>query len=433
MANNAQGSGVPMTDNTDIVFEKNSGISQEEQQEILAGINGIAEKNRRSLSGAAQGGIAARKKGGLFPALVNAAAVLFLVGGFFLLSSFHGKEDVLVRQGTKVYNSAERALIDEIRKETSFQIEEKENEISLIVSKMEEVDAQLHGLHSANRELTADQRAAEENLRRLQDEYRAGLSTLQDERSRILENSRAREASLNAQLEARNREFAAAARQSEAALDAAQRELAQLSREQETAANIEAQLGAYFSSVNGSIQKGQLDNAASTLASMRQFLNTPAFQSLRSIQARKALYAQSIDSLEALIQELRKAAPTEGVLAAHEQEAEAQKALRELQSKNAQLAQLEEENRRLNSNIASGNSREAGSAQQLLDIETQNANLRSEKSTLETRLQEKNQDIAAKDSEIRELQTENAANKGEITTLGNQLNALRQALQALSQ
>ena len=434
MTNNEQGAGVSVADNAevagnaDIVFEKNSGISQEEQQEILAGINGITEKNRRSLSGAAQGSIAARKKGGLFPAMVNAAAILFLVGGFLLLSLLHGKEDVHVRQGAKVYNSAERALIDEIRKETSSQIEEKENEIAQIVSKMEEVDSQLQGLHSANRELTAEQRAAEESLRRMQDDYRADLSTLQDERSRILENSRAREASLSAQLEARNREFAAASRQSEAALDAAQRELAQLSREQETAANIEAQLGAYFQAVNSSIQKGQLDNAAHTLSSMRQFLNTPAFQSLRSIQTRKALYAQSIDSLETLIQELRKAVSTEGLLTAHEQETQVQKTLQELQAKNAQL---EEENQRLNRNIASGNSRDSSQAQRLSTLESevsrleaQASSLRTQNNDLGTQLKEKDQTIAARESTISDLRTKN-------TDLEDKLNSLRQAVQAL--
>jgi chromosome segregation ATPase len=426
MTNEVERAGGPSADNADIVFEKNSGISEEDQREILARINGIAEKNRRSLSGAAQGSrFAARKKGGLFPALVNAAAVLFLVGGFFLISSFQGKEDVLVRQGTKVYNSAERALIDEIRKETSSQIEAKENEISLIVSKMEEVDSQLQDLYSVNMELTADQRAAEGNLRRLQDEYRAGLLTLQDERSRILENSRAREASLSAQLEARNREFAAASRQSEAALDAAQRELAQLSREQENAANIEAQLGAYFAAVNAYIQRGQLDNAANVLSGMRLFLNTPAFQALRSIQARKALYAQSIDSLEALIQELRKTVPSG--LSALQQEAEAQKALEELQAKNAQL---EEENRRLNRNVASGNSRDSG---RLSELETQASRLRTQNSEQAAQLQEKDQAIAAQDNAIKELQTQNSAQEERITNLDSQLTSLRQALQALSQ
>jgi division protein CdvB (Snf7/Vps24/ESCRT-III family) len=33
----------------EITFDSNSGISEEEQREILEKINGIAEKNRRSL------------------------------------------------------------------------------------------------------------------------------------------------------------------------------------------------------------------------------------------------------------------------------------------------------------------------------------------------------------------------------------------------
>jgi hypothetical protein len=41
-----------MTNNEEINFDEKSGISIEEQQEILSNINSIAEKNRESLQGA---------------------------------------------------------------------------------------------------------------------------------------------------------------------------------------------------------------------------------------------------------------------------------------------------------------------------------------------------------------------------------------------
>jgi hypothetical protein len=75
-----------MTNNDEIAMDVSCGISAEEQKEILAQINGIAEKNRRSLSAAAdvsdeKGIFKAKKSGSFFPILVNAAALALIIGG----------------------------------------------------------------------------------------------------------------------------------------------------------------------------------------------------------------------------------------------------------------------------------------------------------------------------------------------------------------
>jgi len=342
--------------NEEIVFDPNCGISEEEQREIFAQINSIAEKNRLSLSIAAEGAAGkgkkkrrfkAKKSGGLFPVLVNAAAIAALAGGFLALYTFQGKTDAQVREGARVYNTAERALIEEIRKETSSRLEAKENEISLIASKLEGVDAELRNLHSSNQELTVEQQAAEDQLRAMQDEYRALLSGLQNERSRILEEARMREASLQAQLESRTRELALVAEQSAVAIDIAQGELDRLSREQAQAASVEAQMGALFANLNAMINENRLEEAAGIISSMRGFLNTPAFQGLRSIQARRELYVQAINSFDTMIDELRRsqAALATGIMSL-DRSAEAMFA--ELQEKNAQLEQsIAERDRRI--------------------------------------------------------------------------------------
>jgi DNA repair exonuclease SbcCD ATPase subunit len=105
----------------DVVFDPSSGISVEEQKEILSKINGIAERRRRSLSQA--GGetkINAKKNSVLFPLLVNITALLILICGAWFIFSFNGKKDVQVRHGTAVYDTTEKALIDEIRKDSAM-------------------------------------------------------------------------------------------------------------------------------------------------------------------------------------------------------------------------------------------------------------------------------------------------------------------------
>jgi chromosome segregation ATPase len=432
-----------------IAFDPKTGISEEEQREILAKINGIAEKNRRSLAEGAAGEAGkkrrfkAKKSGSLFPALVNAAALVLLGGGFLVLSSFQSKTDTRVREGAKVYNSAERALIEEIRKETASRIAAKESEINRIVSQLEGVDAELRELHSNNQDLTAEQRTAEQRLRILQDEYRSSLAALHDERSRIMEDSRAREANLRAQLAAVSDQSRSALEQRDAALNAARGELDRLTGEREKAAFIEAQLGGHFAALHEQLRNGRTDAADETLRTMRTFLATPAFQALPAMRSRKELYTQAIDSLETALAETRKnaAAPAP---AETPDGGETEKALAELREKNTRL---EETVAGLNRTIAASGSEGAGLARRLTELENSAAALRNINTLLETSAAEKersiaaleteknglSQTLAARDSSIGELQSKNTALEAEIVNLNNQLAQIRQALQALSQ
>jgi chromosome segregation ATPase len=485
------------------VFDAASGISEEEQREILAGINSIAEKNRRSLA-ADKAALPAGKKGSMFPLLVNISAVLILAGGFLLLSLFQGQEEVRVREGAAVYNPAERVLIEEIRRETSSRLEAKENEISLMASKLTGVDTELQELQASvetmmgeketelrkemgeafdaerrrlvdqnlseaaiaermrlfdaeriakmnteladyRQRLDAERAASESNLQKLQEDYRTNLATLQNERSQILESSRAREAALHAQLEARTRELAAVSEQSQAALSSARSELERLSGEQEKAGLVESQLGGYYAAVNNHIRAGRLGEAAETVQVMREFLNTPAFQNLRAIQSRKELYVSAADTLDFMIDEARKnSAPGVSQRPGALEAGELERAVTELQNRNARL---EETVAGLNRTIAAYSSQGSDLGQRIAEIEGSAAALRTLNQALEqaaaerentiAALQAQNaaltQTVAARDSSISALQAENASQVETIANLNTQLASIRQALQALSQ
>ena len=117
-----------MMTSDEIVFDSKSGISVEEQKEILSKINGIAEKNRRALSensdvkSGDKQKIKAKKNAAVFPMIVNMAAIAILAGGGYFLVSFNGKKDAQIKTGTAVYNHMERALIEEIRRDTTAKI-----------------------------------------------------------------------------------------------------------------------------------------------------------------------------------------------------------------------------------------------------------------------------------------------------------------------
>ena len=411
----------------EIVFDKNSGISKEEQQEILKQINGIAEKNRRSLSaGADDGGgekgkkknrrFKAKKSGGLFPVLVNVIAVLALAGGGFALYALQGKTDVQARKGTNFYNSAERLLIEEIRRETASRLENKESEIASISSRLEEVDAELRELHSDNVELTAEQRAAQARLQSLREEYSASLARLQDERSSLLEDARAKEAELQVQLQNRSRELAIVAERSSAAIEITRNEL---ERQQSQAAVIEAQMAAFFANLHEQISENRLDDAAATVQSMRTFLHTIPFQALPSIQARRELYAQSINAFETMIEETRKnqIALSSGVMPLD-------------RSAEALLAELQEKNARLEQDIAAAGS---GANRRITELRADVTRLENANKTLENTNRTLTASSREKDSAIATLRQQNTERDSTIATLrqqnterDNTINTLRQ-------
>jgi len=295
----------------DIIFDEKSGISLEEQQEILTHINGITEKNRNLLSQNSNQNqnkkikIKAKKSGAFFPLSVNIAAVIILLAGAVFLVLFNGNIDIQTRTGNAVYNLTERALIEEIRKDTAEKIAAKDMEITTIASRLEEVDNRLFILQSGSQDMTLEQLDTQDNLLALQKIYRDELFMLQEERAQILENSRQREALLRAQLEERSREFAAIEQRNTDDLDSARSELNRLAAEQETIAAIDAQFSGSFTVINELIQNKQYSQAALALENLKQFNNNNTLSSARSFETRRESYNQTINSMEMLIAEMQ--------------------------------------------------------------------------------------------------------------------------------
>ena len=359
-----------MTDNDEIIINDKSGISVEEQKEILSAINGIAEKNRKRLSQKTiteekgdKTQINAGKSGALFPLAVNIAAIVVLCAGVFFLVSFNGKVDSQLRTGNAVYNVTEKALIEDIRKDTEEKIAAKEREMSSITSRLEEVDAQLFLLYSTNQELTSEQLETEKRLLQLQVMYREELATLQDERTKILESSRSAEASLRAQLDERTREYSAAHQAVSADLDSALKELEKLSTDKEKTAALEAQLAGYLALYSSAGNSPQNNSGASDQTELAQI---------------NARLEQSIDEMQKTIEAL-----------------------------------------------SSGSS---GQAARLLELEDTVSTLRALVSSLENGSAEKDRTISSLENERNSLTRTNQSQEQEIANLRNQIDVIRQAL-----
>ena len=104
-----------------IVFDTSSGISLEEQQEILAGINAITGSTHIIPDAVVT---KARKNGFIFPLFVNIGAVIVLGLGFYMLSQIHVQDEQTIRDNSSSLGITERKLIQELRQETNPAIEE---------------------------------------------------------------------------------------------------------------------------------------------------------------------------------------------------------------------------------------------------------------------------------------------------------------------
>ena len=398
----------------EIKLDDQSGISVEEQQEILSDINNITEKNRKSLQGVAAEKklFKAKKSGRFFPIIVNITAILLLAGGFFLMSSLNRKTDTQIRVGPAVFSSAERFLIDEVRRETSLKISDKEKEMEQFISRMSEIDTELQELYSNNLELTEEQRAAESRLLAMQEDFRAGLLTLQNERSKILEDSRAREAMYRSQFEARTREYDHALQRSGVELDAAHAELGRLTSEQERAASIEAQLASGIASAHEHIRNGKLREAGITLETLRDFLDTPSFRSIRAVQGRKEFYSQTINSMEELLKAAIINQQAGGIVVSGEET----KMIMELKLQNEQL---EKTNTDLRNDVMILS---LDSSEQVQRLQTELLAARDEKAAIEIDAEEK---VVI----INTLEAQNAALSRSVADQTNRITSIEEILQ----
>jgi len=334
------------------VLDEQSGISKEDQQEILAEIERVSEESRISVTPETMA-IKAAKRGFVFPLLVNIFFIVLLAGGGFTLYYFFQRgETVLMEEGSAIV-SAEGKLIEELKKESEAALQAKNRQINQIQSQLEDIDKQRRELQAnmdekiaareaelrstldaelaAERErlrqqgisevditsrlnaLEAEKAAAfqqeldsfkrqaeedrlrdEENLKALQDEYQQNLAQAEAERKRVREEAAAREAELRSQLDARTEELEQATLEAKAELN----RLAAQAEKQTLAAG---QLTGFYSRVKGDIQEGDFDGALGNLDAIKEYLDDPAVATLPNMMQRRDIELFVVDSISSLV------------------------------------------------------------------------------------------------------------------------------------
>jgi len=297
----------------EFAFEEDSAISREDQREILSEIEKVAAGSRITITPEIFT-IRALKRGIFFPLMVNLFSILLLAGGLTTLYLlFQRGKSVIMEQATAI-TTAEGKLIQELKKESEEKLVAKNKEISSIQNRLQEIDREREDLQSNmeskiqeretelrsalekelenerlklrsqgiseedinsklreleleksfeyNRQLEAFKQEAEaerlkveNNLKTLKNEYEQNLTAANDERLKVLNEAKQREAELQSQLEEKTR-----------ALDSeklkAQAELKKISDQRQRENQASDQLISLYSLVESDIQNGKVYSEA---------------------------------------------------------------------------------------------------------------------------------------------------------------------------
>ena len=230
-----------------IVFDENSGISIEEQKEIVAELDAMSGGGLGSRIVPNSPVENAKKKGFIFPLIINISAIALLTAGFLILSGIHNQDVELIRRNAAISGQTEQMMIEEIRLEVNLRIREIENQMNALLLRISEADSEM------------------------QAEYRQTLQMLEEERARLFEELLIAE------------------------------ELRGLGSEQEQINRIEDQMSGFYAAFNNQIANGLFNETFITINAMREFLAAPSLQQLHAFEIRRLSHLAIIDAMEEVI------------------------------------------------------------------------------------------------------------------------------------
>lgn len=345
------------TFSSDIPVEA-EGFSEEERHEIIEQIEQVAARNRMSLASEREE-LQPQKRGSLFPIVVNLIAILCIAAGVFYSYRYFGRQEARLDTRAEGYLTTEGRIIDEVRRESQQQLEEKEQEISAIREDLRSIEEEQQNL-----EATMEQRIAEreaELREQMQQELARERERLEEQdlsaeevRQRLEEFRQGRSQELEARMEELRRqnreelaekqeELEAARQTAEEILQEAQqereeltreaeeqveelrdrfsaererleeettevgRELARLSEMREREQLMLDQMAAMYRDIQAAIEAGNTEQARSTIADFRELLRSPGIEDLPAIAERRDVELFLLNTLE----ESLRAAPAE--------------------------------------------------------------------------------------------------------------------------
>lgn len=212
------------TENVELALFEGTGISEEDKRDVLEQIDKVVEENKIPVTKDLFL-LKPRRKGVLFPVMINLLAILLVAGGLYAAFLYFAQKQENLSTETERYLSTEGKLIEELKKESETKLKAKEAEISKIQSDLAELDKQSQDLRNSMEDTI---KSKEEELRTaLEVELEAERKKLQSQgvsATRIEEQIKALEESKRQEL---NQAIASFRQESETALQQKEQELQQ--------------------------------------------------------------------------------------------------------------------------------------------------------------------------------------------------------------
>lgn len=351
----------------DIVFDEKSGVSPEDQHEIIKSINEIMRANRIQITPEVLK-IKAQKRGLAFPLLVNLAA-LFILGSSFLISwlVFKQEETKISNPSTEIL-SAGQQIIEELKKKAEEELARKNKEIAEIQSNLEKINQDLLNLkqnidaevaakekslrEKLDKELEAERQRlmlagasaqeVEKKLRELQaqqaSQYEAELAKIkaaaeesrQQKEKELLEQQKVFNSQLVSAQESLRKvedEYKARISRQERELSQAEARIAELSAQKEKVDLINEQILGFYRLIQQDLANKNLTKARQDLTSLRTYLNQPALLAIPEISRRQDVEYFIMENLQEIINNAEK--NTTPVVVTPSQEAQAVLSIRD--------------------------------------------------------------------------------------------------------
>ncbi|HTO23678.1 MAG TPA: hypothetical protein VMQ10_14480 [Spirochaetia bacterium] len=337
----------------ELTFDKDSGISPEDQKDILHSIEEVALQNK--ITARPEDFVAhAAKRGILFPIIVIAACVVGLLGGGAAFYFLFQQGQTSIVKGTVGTITAEGQLIQAVRQEANNTILAKDQEITTINGRLADIDKQRQDLQSnmdakvsakeadlraqmaaaldaekarlekqgltqaviaqrlqdAEKQRAADlakqldaykrsqeaQRALDEqNLKTLENNFQANLQKANAEKQQALEEAQKRETALRGQFTQKTQTLESTAAQ-------AQAQLAAIAAQRQKEDLVVGQLNGLYAVVQDQISHQSYDKAIASLGSLKDFINRPDVSALPALAKRRDFDLFVIDSLSTYVQ-----------------------------------------------------------------------------------------------------------------------------------
>jgi hypothetical protein len=322
------------------------GIDADDRREIEREIDEVSKRNRMAF-GSEAFVVNPRRKGFVFPLIVNLAALAITVASVFLLARAFGQKQLEGGSSESSVSSAEGILLQELKRDSESRIQEKDKSIADIRARISSLDRERSELagsidarvkakeaelksslkaeleaerkrlgttglseeslaaklkaFEAKKSLESDKSLAEERARaasekkaseesygKLKDDYQKSLASLGEERQGIQAAAKKREDELRSSMDAKNKELESRGAAAQASLDKARSELARLSDQKAKAQGIEDRILGLYDRLRAALRDGRYADAVSGSAALAGYLEDTSLDGEASIKERRS-------------------------------------------------------------------------------------------------------------------------------------------------